>query len=100
MTREPLPNRRQHEVIEFFHDFHKYTAGIGRYPDGRVAEVFIDSGKTGTGMQINGRDAAIAISIGLQYGAPIEDIREALTRRGDGKAEGPLGALLDILEGE
>jgi ribonucleoside-diphosphate reductase alpha chain len=99
--REPLPNRRQHEVIEFTHDFHQYTAGVGRYPDGRLAEVFLDSGKTGTGMQINARDGAIAISLGLQWGAPVDAIREALSRRADGAAEGPLGTLLDLLgEGE
>ena len=48
MTRERLPDRRQHEAIDFQHGGFRYVAGIGRFPDGRVAEMFFNTAKTGT----------------------------------------------------
>jgi len=49
---------------------------------------------------VNARDAAIATSFALQYGADIEAIRRALCRNEDGTASGPLGCALDIITKE
>ena len=46
---------------------------------------------------MNARDAAIAVSFALQWGADLETIRLALCRDGRGRASGPLGAALDII---
>ena len=46
-------------------------------------------------MQAIARDAAITISIMLQYGAPLESLRAAVTRTHDNEADSPIGALLD-----
>lgn len=97
--RETLPDRRQRTAINFEHEGHAFTGGAGHYPDGRVGEVFISAGKTGTHLQIATADAAIAASIALQYGAPIDVLRHAFLRTDEGEAAGPLGHLFDILGG-
>ena len=42
MIRDRLPNRRGHELLSFEHGGFRYTAGIGRFADGRLAELFLD----------------------------------------------------------
>jgi hypothetical protein len=39
MTRERLPNRRGHELLDFEHVGIRYTAGVSRFSDGRLAEI-------------------------------------------------------------
>lgn len=98
-NREALPHRRYSEVLE--HTTHRgilYTITVGYYDDGRPAEVFVDAGKAGSDAQINARDAAILMSLLLQYGCPVSHIRQAISREEDGTAQGPIGAILDILE--
>jgi len=96
--RQRLPQRRSHEVIDFKHAGHRYTAGVGFFEDGRLAEIFINvPGRAGSGIEAVARDAATVASIALQYGTPAETIRRALTRNADGTASGPLGAVLDLL---
>jgi hypothetical protein len=96
MTRERLPNRRGHELLDFEHAGIHYTAGVGRFDDGSVAEVFLNTAKHGTDVDINARDAAVAASLLLQYGCPLNILRRALTRNGDGSASGPLARALDL----
>jgi len=101
MTRERLPDRRAHELIDLEHGGFRYVAGIGRFPDGRLAEVFINTpGKAGTGVEAIARDAAIVASLALQHGVAVETIRHAITRSSNGAAAGVVGALLDLLEGD
>ena len=97
MTRRILPNRRRAEIIDFWHDGLAFTAGISRYQDGSVAEVFLSCGKIGSNAADLARDAAISASIALQHGCPIDRLRHAVTRVSDGRAAGPIGVLLDIL---
>jgi hypothetical protein len=63
MGRRRLPNRRGHELLDFEHAGIHYTAGIGRFDDGSVAEVFLNTAKHGTAVDINARDAAVAASL-------------------------------------
>ncbi|MFI5016057.1 MAG: hypothetical protein ACHQAY_27290 [Hyphomicrobiales bacterium] len=99
MTREPLPNRRGLELLDFEHGGLHYTASIGRFPDGRLAEIFLHSAKAGSDAADIGRDAAIVASLALQHGCSADTLRHALTRGSDGRAAGPIGAVLDMLEG-
>lgn len=93
-----MPQRRAHELIDFELDGHRYTAGVGYFDDGRLAEVFINvPGHAGSAIEAVARDAATVASIALQYGTPVETLRRALTRNTDGSASGPLGAILDLL---
>lgn len=96
--RQRLANTREHEVIEFEHAGIAYRAGVGRFPDGRLAEVFLDAGKQGTGINVAARDAAVILSLALQSGCEVGTIRHALTKLADGRGAGPLGALFDLLE--
>jgi hypothetical protein len=66
--------------------------------DGRVAEVFITSHKAAAWQMFAARDAAIAASIAVQYGAPLEMLRRALCYDSRGRASGPLGAALDLTD--
>jgi hypothetical protein len=94
--RRRLPQRRFHELLDFEHAGHRYTAGLGLFETGGLAEIFINvPGRSGSTVETVARDAAILTSICLQYGASVETIRHALTRNGDGSASGPLGVLLD-----
>ena len=98
-TRSRLPNRRHHVVIEFEHAGFSYTAGIGFFDDAcqHPAEIFLTTNKQGTVLDTNARDGAIAASLLLQHSCPVETLRRALTRNGDGRASGPLAHVLDLL---
>src|SRR5258708_838688 len=96
-TRARLANRRSHELVDFAHGGFSYTAGIGRFEDGRIAEVFLNCAKTGTALEGVARDAAIVASLALQHGCPVETIRHAITRNADGSPSGIIGALLEHL---
>ena len=75
----------------------RFTGGIGHFDDGRLAEVFLTSSKTGTAIDTAARDSAVVASVALQHGADVETLRRALMRNSEGMASGPLGALLDLL---
>lgn len=100
MTRIRLPNRRAHEAIRFTFRGRPYTAGVGRFPDGSVAEIFIDAEKQSTDAADDARDAAVTTSLALQYGAPVQALRDAMTRDVAGNPAGIIGAALDIIAGE
>jgi hypothetical protein len=72
-----------------------YTGGIGRFGDGRIAEIFINGAKVGSAAEANAQDAAI-VALALQHGCPIETIRHALARSGG--AAGPLATFLGKVE--
>ena len=70
--RQRLPNRRSHWLYRFESGGQFYTGGIGRFDDGRIAEIFINGAKVGSAAEANAQDAAIVASLALQHGCPIE----------------------------
>jgi hypothetical protein len=94
--RQRLQNRRPHWLYRFESGGQMYTGGIGRFDDGRIAEIFINGAKVGSAAEANAQDAAIVASLALQHGCPIDTIRHALARGGG--SGGPLAALLDEVE--
>jgi ribonucleoside-diphosphate reductase alpha chain len=96
--RTHLPSRRHHWLYRFECDGQVYTGGIGRFEDGRIAEVFINGAKVGTAAETNAQDAAIVASLALQHGCPVETIRHALARSGG--SAGPLTTLLERIFSE
>jgi hypothetical protein len=96
--RARLPNRRAHELLELEHGGIRYTLGLGRFPNGELAEIFLNAPKTGTAAAVNAQDAAIAASLLFQFGCPVEVLRRAVTRDADGRPSSALGAALDILD--
>jgi hypothetical protein len=93
--RARLPDRRHCELFDFEFVGLRFTAGVGFYPDGRIAELFLDNHKAGSMIGTLVRDSAIALSFALQHGADLNAIRLALCRNNEGRALGPLGAALD-----
>lgn len=91
--RERLPNRRGSEQINFVYGDKPWTAAASRYPDGRIAEIFVYAGKCSDQSEM-AADAAILASIALQHGAPFDVVKHAIADRG-----GPLAAALDALDG-
>ena len=98
-TRARLPNRRAAEHFSFECNGLSYTASIGRFPDGALAEIFISNSKAGSHSDAAAKDAAVVCSIALQHGVPVDVIRHALLRDASGQAASPLGAALDIVVG-
>jgi DNA-binding IclR family transcriptional regulator len=93
-----LPNRRPHELIDFEHEGRRYTAGIGRFEDGGLAEIFVNvSGRAGGMVEVLARDTAVAASLCLQFGCNAETLRRALMRDSQGRASSAVGVLLDLL---
>jgi len=90
-----LPNRRQAQTFELEVAGLKYTATVGRFPDGHIGELFLCNHKSNSAADTNARDAAIAFSFAVQHGADLEAIRKVLSRDSQGRATGPLGAALD-----
>jgi hypothetical protein len=97
--RERLPNRRSCETFSFICNGLNYTASIGRFPDGRLAEIFISNTRSGSHSDAAGRDSAVVCSIALQHNVPVETIRKALLRDARGNPSSPLSAALDIITG-
>ena len=75
------------------------TAGVGRFENGDLAEIFLNTSKNGTAVDVNARDAAVAASLLLQHGCCVHTLRKALTRNSDGSASGPLARALDLWAG-
>jgi hypothetical protein len=94
--RDRLKDRRPHWLYRFECDGQSYTGGIGRFDDGRIAEIFINGSKVGTAAETNAQDAAVVASLALQHGCPLETIRHALARTGS--SAGPLATLLAVVE--
>jgi hypothetical protein len=97
-ARERLPNRRQCESFEVSHAGQRFAVSAGYYRDGRPAEIFLSSDRPGSATEAIARDAAILVSIALQYGAALETIRAALTKDDDGAPATAIGAALDRLK--
>ncbi|MEO1193150.1 MAG: vitamin B12-dependent ribonucleotide reductase [Pseudomonadota bacterium] len=77
--RERLPGRRKGYTQKAVVGGHKVYLRTGEYEDGRLGEIFIDMHKEGAAFRSLMNNFAIAISIGLQYGVPLEEFVEAYT---------------------
>ncbi|MCV0350500.1 MAG: vitamin B12-dependent ribonucleotide reductase [Nitratireductor sp.] len=77
--REKLPNRRKGYTQKAVIGGHKVYLRTGEFDDGRLGEIFIDMHKEGAAFRAMMNNFAIAISLGLQYGVPLEEYVEAFT---------------------
>jgi ribonucleoside-diphosphate reductase alpha chain len=98
--RERLPNRRASELFEVESFRLPFTVGVSNYPDGRLAKIFITNHRATSAAGIMASDAAIAASLALQFGCPVETLRRALSRDSQGNATSPLGVALDLIAQE
>jgi hypothetical protein len=100
MTRERLPNRRASANFDFEIGGLHYTATYSCFADGRVGEIFLQNHKAGSQSDANARESAIAASLALQHGCPLEALRGAVLRNANGTASCPLGHALDLIAAE
>jgi ribonucleoside-diphosphate reductase alpha chain len=75
--REHLPNRRKGYTQKVVVGGHKLFLRTGEYPDGRLGEVFLDMHREGASFRSLMNCFAIAISLGLQYGVPLDEYVDA-----------------------
>ncbi|WP_262695329.1 vitamin B12-dependent ribonucleotide reductase [Kordiimonas aquimaris] len=79
VKRNRLPERRKGYTQKAIVGGHKVYLRTGEYDDGSVGEIFIDMHKEGAAFRSLMNNFAIAISIGLQYGVPLEEFVDAFT---------------------
>ena len=77
--REKLPNRRKSYTQKATVGGHKVYLHTGEYEDGRLGEIFIDMHKEGAAFRSLMNNFAIAVSVALQYGVPLEEFVDAFT---------------------
>src|SRR5450631_4073360 len=77
--RERLPNRRKGYTQKAIVGGHKVYLKTGEYDDGRLGEIFVDMHKEGAALRSLLNNFAIAISLGMQYGVPLEEYVDAFT---------------------
>lgn len=119
MTRDPLPNRRPCVTFETAWQGHRIIVTVGRYPDEAAPWLMAEPGDVFTDLTKDGElaaildDAARAISIALQYGAPPDVLANAMGKlpvpEWDPATEAmvevlrpasPLGAVVEAIMGE
>ncbi len=97
--RRQLPPRRLSESFELawggFTKPHMIT--VSYYHDGSLGEVFISGGKSGEQVEAIARDAAIILSIAMQYGVPLGPIAHSITRDSQGAPSSIIGRVIDEL---
>ena len=77
--REKMPHRRKGYTQKAIVGGHKVYLRTGEYSDGALGEIFIDMHKEGAGFRAMMNNFAIAVSVGLQYGVPLEEFVDAFT---------------------
>ncbi|KRR09650.1 hypothetical protein CQ12_13895 [Bradyrhizobium jicamae] len=81
-------NRRASVAFNFDCEGHRYRATASHYPDGRLAEIFLDTGKINTPLQQHAETSAILVSLLLQHGVEVDAIRHSIS--------GPIAVALDL----
>ena len=76
-NRSKMPDRRKGYIQKVTIGNHKIYLHTGEYDDGKVGEIFIDMNKEGELVKSLMNNFAIAISLGLQYGVPLEEFVDA-----------------------
>jgi ribonucleoside-diphosphate reductase alpha chain len=77
--RDKLPHRRKGYTQKATVGGHKVYLRTGEYETGKLGEIFVDMHKEGAAFRSLMNNFAIAVSIGLQYGVPLEEFVEAFT---------------------
>ncbi len=77
--RTKMPHRRKGYTQKAVVGGHKVYLRTGEYESGTLGEIFIDMHKEGAGFRAMMNNFAIAVSVGLQYGVPLEEFVDAFT---------------------
>ena len=69
-----MPDRRKGYIQKATIGDHKVYLHTGEYEDGKIGEIFIDTSKEGELVKALMNNFAIAVSLGLQYGVPLDNL--------------------------
>ena len=72
-----MPDRRKGYIQKATIGNHKVYLHTGEYEDGKIGEIFIDTSKEGELVKALMNNFAIAVSLGLQYGVPLDEFVSA-----------------------
>ena len=101
-ARRELPRRRASTNVAFKHvtdggqEF-GYRATLGYFGDGTLGEIFLNADKHQSMLDAGACDAAIAVSLAIQHGTPIDKLAAAMSRYPNGAPASPIGAVLDLV---
>ena len=99
-ARRRLPDRRAGYTQKARIGNHKIDLRTGEYEDGTLGEIFLDMHKEGAAFRSMTNCFAIAVSLGLQHGVPLEDkIRQARLKGYEGDPCGECGQLTLVRSG-
>ena len=79
LERKRLPNRRKGYTQKAIVGGHKLYLRTGEFEDGSLGEIFVDMHKEGAAFRSMMNNFAIAVSLGLQYGVPLEEYVDSFT---------------------
>jgi hypothetical protein len=94
-VRRRMPHRRESTNTSFEHNGAQFEMTAGHYPNGSIGEVFLNAARANSQLDIVVADAAIAVSLALQFGCPLETIAHAMKRDTRGNPASPIGSALD-----
>jgi hypothetical protein len=96
--RERLPDRRESATFDFEFASLRYACTHASFADGRIGEVFLNNHRHDSASDMWARDGGILASLALQYGAPLDVLRNAIGRGAKSQPTSPIGAALDLLK--
>lgn len=98
MDRKLLPTRRLCETLSGSYRGHAFTITVGFTAEGDVAEFFGNASKADSELERTLSDAAIAISLALQFGATVGQIAKTISNRAEGREPSSIvAAAVDLL---
>lgn len=80
-----------------FDGYVSYSTDASSADEGRVTEVFIKAGTSGSAAEAALRDAGLLLSLALQHGLTIAEVGRSLTRGEKGEPAGPIGVVVDAI---
>lgn len=89
--RTRLPDRRAAETVDLTLGAFTWRISPGYHRDGTLGEIFIEVDKSGTELAHLAHDGAVAASLALQYGCPVDVLKSAFIADENGAAAGLLG---------
>ena len=97
VTLRRLPQRRGAIAVELERAGHHFRMQMGCFPDDALGEVFLDAAKQNSALDAFAADAAILVSLLLQFGVSPAEIGHALRRTPSGEPASLIGAVVDLL---
>ena len=96
--RQSLPPRRHSTTMDVWFLNERYHVSFSKDDANRIREVFIHGPRAGSQMDALAYDIGVALSLGLQYGAAVADLRHSMARLENGDQASLVGAVLEALE--